>query len=94
VLHPERSAEARGGGGAKPEGAVASVRPSVCLSVIKSRLSLDGSLTTLGRSYSTHRGQGFGGHRVGGVPAGAGVAVALAGDTEAQRPLAAARAGD
>lgn len=96
VLLWERSAETRSGGGAKPEGTVASVRPSirpsVCLSVVKSRLSLDGSLTALGRSYSTHRGQGFGGHRVGGVPAG--VAVALAGDTEAQRPLSATRAGD
>lgn len=31
VLHWERSAETKGGGGAKPEGAVASVCPSVSL---------------------------------------------------------------
>lgn len=31
VLHRERSAETRGGGGAKLEGTVASVRPSICL---------------------------------------------------------------
>lgn len=41
--------------------------PSVCLSGwVGGRLSPDGSLTAPGRSYITHRGQGLGGHRVGG----------------------------
>lgn len=84
--HGERSVVARG---PEPEGAVA----FVCLSLwVGGRLIPDGSLTAPGQELQHSPWTGVRGTTGSGVPAG--VAVALAGDTKAQRPLAAARAGD